>query len=82
LISKELFNKLVSERIEKALHKQNISKERLFVLLGLDFEQGDLLLQGIIDWDLPILYAVSQKLEIPLHEMVPDTAAMNDSTTD
>lgn len=77
LISKELYNKLVSAKIEQALHEQNISKESLFASLGINFEQGDLLLQGRIDWEIHTLYVISQKLEIPLHKLVPDAAEMN-----
>lgn len=77
LISKELYNKLVSAKIEQALHEQNISKESLFVSLGINFERGDSLLQGRIDWEIHVLYVISQKLEIPLHKLVPDAAEMN-----
>ncbi len=82
MISKELYNKLVSAKIEQALYEQNISKESLFASLGINFEQGDLLLQGRIDWEIHTLYVISQKLEIPLHKLVPDAAEMNAWITD
>jgi hypothetical protein len=45
--------------------------------LGINFEQGDSLLRGRIDWEIHVLYVISQKLEIPLHKLVPDAAEMN-----
>ena len=82
LISKELYNKLVSAKIEQALHEHNISKESLFVSLGINFEKGDSLLRGRIDWEIHVLYVISQKLEISLHKLVPDAAEMNVWKTD